>query len=283
MKWWWGTLAAVALLQPATAVELRYQFEPGEKLVYRDYVAMAFRSEGSGATDSRWQYRSNSRLEQVVKKVDDGVYTIETTTTDNESEIVSADGERNKSEHKGDPERVRMDDRGLVVERKSLGDEEEEASVGYTTKLDEFAIIQQVFDALTLPADDVDPGATWSKSIKVDLTPDDNSVRTPVEVELKSTFTRIVKVRNEECAELVTDFEVPLKTPKDKEASELRLSISGRLLGHLTTYFSLSRGRALVELATLGAVGEMSIAPPGGERARMGGIMKVNIKTVLED
>lgn len=269
------------LAAPADAVLLRYSFEEGETVRYRDRTAMAIVTDGPSGAEAKWQFRSESLLEQKVRDAN-GAFVIETETVENKSEVIDADGEKKTSEELGHPERVRLTPRGRVEKRETLG-EEDSLGIGYTTKLNEFAIIQQVFDGLIFPEEEVEPGAEWTESIPVDLTSEDKDLRTPVTVEATTTFKRLVRIRDEECAELVTDFEIPLRTPKDDEAEALNLTIDGRILGHLTTYHSLSRGRSLVELATLGAVGEMTMSPPGIKKAKVGGRMKINIKTVLED
>ncbi len=285
MNIWTGLLLLIAIwATPLRAVELRYKFKLHEKLKYRDSMALAVQNEGMGGSKSRWQYRAESRLVETVKQASDDSYTLEIETVENKSKFTGPDGNTNESEEKGKPERVNMTHRGRVTERKTLGPEDDKQSgMGYTTKLDEFAIIQQVFDGLTLPEGEVEPGATWSDKLTVDLTPDDKKVRTQVEVEAAAEFRRLVTVLGDVCAEIVTDFTVPLKTPKDKESVDLKLAIEGKIIGHMVTYFSVARGRAVVELGTIGVIGEMTMAPEGMGKTTMGGRMKFNLKTVLED
>ncbi len=277
-----ASLVVTLAAHGAGAVVLRYQYEQGDQLKYRDQMALAFMADpqGEAGDAARFQFRSNSLLQQTVKKVDGDTYTVEYETKENQSEVISGDGETEKSEHTGHPERIKLTSRGRVLERKSLGDDDNEP-MGYTTKLDEFAIIQQVFDGLTFPEGDVNPGDTWGEPLKIDLTPDDKDLRTIVEIEAKTLFKRLVKVRGELCAELVTDFTIPLKTPKDKESKELQLTIEGEVMGHLTSFFAVEQGHAIVELATLGAVGQMTLRPPGMGKQTVGGKMKIHVKTVL--
>ncbi|MCC7494015.1 MAG: hypothetical protein IT204_16780 [Fimbriimonadaceae bacterium] len=282
---WLGMLLTVALAHsPAAAVVLRYKYESGEKNRYRDQVAMAFAAETKGEDPVRWQFRSESLLEQKVEKVDGERYQIHYQTLENSSAMQPEDGKAEKSEHLGDPERIKMTSRGRVLERKTLAkDDDSEPGMGYTTKLDEFAIVQQIFDHLEFPERDVNAGDKWEEHIKVDLTPDDPKVRTFEEITAVTRLERLVTINGKVCAELVTDFEVPLRTPKDKESSELGLSLEGTILGHLTTYFDIEGGQSVVELATLGALGKMTMAPSGGQKLTVGGKLKVNIKTVLVD
>ena len=283
-RWALLVLLAGLTVTPSRAVVLRYKFKTGQKLMYRDQLALAFVSDGGPQGDkAKWQYRSDSLLRQTVKKVDSEAVTVDYETVENHTELIHGSGETNKSQNTGHPERVKMTSRGKVVERKQLDPKDKEPGIGYTTKLDEFAIVQQVFDGLLLPEEDVEPGATWTDTVSVDLTPGDKDVRTPVEVKTEATFKRVVIVRGEECAELVTDFTVPLKTPKDKEAKELNISLEGSIIGHLTSYFAIERGQSVVELATLGALGKMTLQPPGAPKVKLGGRMKINIKTVLEE
>lgn len=280
----WLICLACATPFSARAVELRYKYEAGETIVYRDWLAMAFapQAEGSDGREGRLQFRSDSLLRQQVKKADSSAYTIEIETTSNSTEVIGPDGKSEKKENLGDPERVRLTHRGKVLDRKNLGkDADEGGDTGFCTLLDEFAIVQQIFDGLLLPEGDVDPGHTWTDTIEVDLTqghPDS----TKIKVECQATFKRIVVVDGIECAELVTDFKVPLKAPKSKEAKELNLTIDGEILGHLTSYFGIELGRSVVELATIGVNGLMTMEPEGAGKTQFGGRMKVNLKTVLD-
>jgi len=266
---------------PAHAVELRYKYEAGETIVYRDWLAMAFAptsEEGTG----RLQFRSESMLRQQIKKADASSYTIEIETTKNTTEVISPEGESETKENLGDPERVRLTTRGKVLERKSLGKEEDDGGdTGFCTLLDEFSIVQQIFDGLLLPEGDVEPGHSWTDTIEVDLT-DGHPESTKVKIDCEATFQRIVVVNGVQCAEIVTDFKIPLRAPKSKEAKELNLTIDGDILGHLTSYFGIELGRSVVELATIGVDGKMIMNPAGAGKTEFGGRMKVNLKTVLE-
>lgn len=279
-------LLLLVALRPAGAVVLRFQFKPGEKLVYRDQLALAFDSQPPAGPRIQMRLRSDSRIEETVKKAEDGRFQLHIETTENKTRREGPGDATESSENKGDPERVELDERGRVLERKSLGKgDASEGGRGFTSMLDEFAIIQQVLDGLPYPEGEVEPGHRWEETVAVNLTPEDGGkLKTMVDVRIRSEFRRIVLVRGEECAELVSDFEVPLRTPSNDMARELKLSVDGKILGHLVTYFSIPRGRAVVELGTFGAAATVAMTPPGGsETARIRGRLKLNSKTVLEE
>src|SRR5690606_29150236 len=153
---------------------------------------------------TRLQFRSETTYEETVRSVQDGVYLLHIEAVENETRT-SLDGEAaEETEELGDPERVRINDRGKVIERRSLGKPQQDT--GLTSPLDEFAILQQAIDAVALPAKDVDPGHTWVERLKVDLTPRSENIRTLVDVEVRNKFERVVLLNGQECAELVTDF-----------------------------------------------------------------------------
>ena len=277
----WLLILASCAPWPARAVELKYKYEAGETIVYHDWLAMAFAPKIEGE-EGRLQFRSDSMLKQHIKKADDRAYTIEIETTKNQTEVTGPDGKTEQKENLGDPERVRLTPRGKVLERKTLGkDADEGGDTGFCTLLDEFAIVQQIFDGLLLPEGDIDPGHTWTDTIEVDLT-QGHPESTKIKVDCKAEFKRLVMVDGEQCAEIVTDFKIPLKAPKSKEAKELNLTIEGDIFGHLTSYFGVDLGRSLCELATIGVNGKMVMNPAGAGKTEFGGRMKVNLKTVLE-
>ncbi len=277
----WLLSLALAMPWSARAVELRYKYEAGETIIYRDWLAMAFAPQVEGE-EGRLQFRSESTLRQQIKKAENNAYTIEIETTANRTEVIGPDGKSEKKENLGDPERVRLTSRGKVLERKSLGKSEDEGGeTGFCTLLDEFSIVQQVFDGLLLPEGDVEPGHKWTDSIEVDLT-DGHPESTKVKIDCAATFKRLVLIDGVECAEIVTDFKIPLRAPKTKETKELNLTIEGDILGHLTSYFGIELGRSVVELATIGVNGMMEMTPEGAGKTQFGGRMKVNLKTVLD-
>ncbi|MBI2298576.1 MAG: hypothetical protein HYU66_06420 [Armatimonadetes bacterium] len=283
---WLLALALLAgALAPAGAVELRYRFKPGEKHHYRDMLALAFDSHVPGVPREQYRVRSNSVFETVVKKLDGEVATVEVATTENSTERISADGETEKTENKGHPERVRIEATGRIVERHNLGkDKDDDTGGGFTSTIDEFAVVQQVLDGLSFPAEDVEPGHEWTGKVEVNLAPESVKAKTLVTVEPQSTFKRVVIVRGEECAEIVTDFVVPLKTPKLAGGKDIRLEIEGDIHAHLVVYLGLKSGRSICEMATLGAVAKVTMTPPGGqEKMTIHGRLKVNLKTVLEE
>ncbi len=278
-------LLLIALLAPGARAELlRYRFTAGETFRYTDHFVMAFEADANVGQRRRLQLRSRSTIEEKVTRVQGDVHTIEVRMTDNQTERTDETGETTKLENLGSPERIELAARGRIVSREDIEAEEEESpGSGFVTPLDEFAIVQQIFDALELPEDDVEPGAEWSAPITVNLTPGTDD-KTEQKVDTKTTFARLVTVRGERCAELVTDFVIPLREPRNAETRELNIKIGGNIIGHLTTYFGIERGRAIVELATLGVHGSFTIAPPGaGQRLAVSGRLKCNIKTVLED
>lgn len=280
-------LAALAILltlaAPAGAVELRYKLKAGEKLVYRDQLALAFDSQAADAPKSQLQIRSNSKIEERVTKVEDGVATMDLKTTENTTTRTSPGGGTDKIENPGHPERIKLAANGKVVKRESLDKDDSGPGPGFTSMLDEFAILQQVLDNLTYPDGDVQPGATWDQTIAVDLTPESGNLHTMVNVKPTTTLKRLVVVNGETCAEIITDFEIPLEPPKNEMSKEMKLGLDGKIVAHLVTYFAVDRGRALVELSTIGAAARVSMSPPGGgERVTIRGRMKLNIKTVLE-
>ena len=276
-------LLAILTFGPAQAVKLEYKFEPGEKMVYHDRAALSFETEGGeGFARQRMQLRSDSRIQQVVKKRDGDVFTIEIETIANETTRLLPGEKPETSSNTGHPERVRLRRGGQVIERTKL-DKDADSASGLTTPLDEFAILQQALDAQTLPADEVEPGHRWTDTVQVDLTPSSDKVRTMTEVTVSSEFRRLVMVKGEECAELVAHFRVPLRAPANDESRQLKMRIEGFVAGRLTTYFSLARGRALVELGTFGAIGEVTMQPEGARRMNFKGRLMMHIKTVLED
>ncbi len=277
----------LALVAPSPAVVLRYKLAGGEKMVYRDQMAMAFSGDGPKGDHSRLQFRSDSRVQQTVRKAEESGFTLDIENLSNKTTVTHDGGKTQHDDQLNPPERVRLTSRGKVLERKTMGKKDKskdgEPSMGFCTKLDELDIVQQVFDGLMLPEGDVEPGAEWTDVIAVDLTPDDKAVRTPVEVKATAAFRRLVKVRGEECAEIETGFEVPLRTPKDSDSKQLNLKIDGTISGLIRSYFSVKRGRTIAETSTVGVVGKMTLAPDGGKSIKLGGRLKLNTKTVLED
>jgi hypothetical protein len=273
--------AALLAAAPGRAVTLRYKYKAGDKLTYRDQLALATdlsAGEGAGETE-RMQMRSDSRLRQVIKGGKDGVWTIEIETIENQTETMPQGGKTTKTSDKGDPERVRIDDRGLVAERKELG---KEADKPGPEPIDVPDVLQQVLDHLQLPAGDVNPGDSWTDACEVKLVKDLDKSPT-VNVSATSRFTRLVKVNGHECAEIKSTFEVPLKIAKPIDFQQLKFTADGKLMGDYTMYFALDLGQSLVELSTVGA--DVTFVPviPKGPKVSLERRLKFNTKTVLEE
>lgn len=275
---------ALLAAQAAPAVVLQYKYQVGETFHYQDHLTLAFEADASVGQRRRLQLRSDSRIQQTVKEAEGDTFVLDLKTVENETRRTDESGREDTAENLGSPEQIRIRANGLIAERKELKEDPQQGpSAGLVTPLDEFAIVQQVFDHLTLPAGEVEPGAEWPSAMTLNLTPDTPD-ETTVELTVTTKFARLVTVSGETCAELMTEFSIPLREPSNNETRELNVDIRGAILGHLTSYFSIERGRSLVELATLGVHGSFSIAPPGaGDKLTVRGRMKCNIKTVLED
>jgi hypothetical protein len=268
----------LAAVLPGGAVQLRYKFKAGEKLVYHDRAALAMEISGMGDKPERLQIRSDSRVRQTVKSAGGGGATLETETIENSTETIPEKGERKKSEEKGHPQRVKIDDRGLVSERKNLGKD-----VKKDNPFDEFAIIQAVFDHLRLPEGDVDEGKEWTETFEVNVTPGLDKP-TLAKASATSRFARLVKVKGVECVEIITEFSLPYKTPKAIDAEGVKLTLDGQMTGKLTQYFAPAQGQSLVEMATVGSAVTVTVQPLAGkaDKITMQQRLKVNTKTVLE-
>lgn len=265
---------------PSQAVELRYKFKAGEKLEYRDWAALAMESGPEEGDPDRLQLKIDSQIRQTIKKVDGHHATVDVETTDNQTETLPATGKSTKKEDKNDPERLRIDDRGMVLERKSLGKEAKKDP----EPVDLFAIVQQVFDHLRLPEGNVEPGDDWTESLDLNLTPNLDKAN-PIKGSYTSKFVRVVKLNGQDAVEISTEFHVPLKSAKPIETEGMKLSVDGELFGKLLMYFSVERGRSLVETGSFGAHTEMTIGIIKGkaDKIKLNRTLKVNTKTVLQD
>ena len=273
-------LAAALGAAPARAVELRYKYKSGDKLEYRDWAALAMESGPDEGDPERIQLKIDSHLRQTIKKVDGRTAVVDVETTDNSTETIPANGKPSKKEDKGQPERLRIDDRGAVLERKTLGKEHKDDN----DPVDVFDIVQQVFDHLRLPEGNVEPGADWTEALDLNLTPKLDKPN-PTKGSYTSKFVRMVVLNGAPVAEISTEFRVPLKVAKPIEQEGMRMTVDGELFGKLVMYFSVEQGRSIVETGTFGAHTEMGLSMTKGkaDKIKLVRNLKVNTKTVLED
>lgn len=284
-KAWRSTGLAMALVAMswtgAQALEFKYKFKAGDKLSYHDFACLAMESGPAEGDADRVQLRVDSRLRQTIKKVEGGSATIEVETLENQTETIPEDGKSTKKEDKNDPERIRIDERGTVLERKTLSKEAKKDP----DPVDVFAILQQMFDKIRLPQGNVEPGAEWTENVELNLTPSLDKA-TLVKGSYTSRFVRLVTLKGQEAAEIATEFKISLKAPKPIETEGLKMTLDGQLLGKLAMFFSPSLGRSLVETGTVGIHTEMAISPAikgKVEKIQLNRTIKLNTKTVLED
>ena len=266
------TLVAAALAAPAGAVTLRLKFKPGEKATYRDQMAMALERTSDTDLSMRMQMRSDSKIRQTVKHTADGLATLDIETLENTTETIPESGKAEKSDDKGDGERIKISDRGLISERTSLG-KTSHSDEG----IDTLAVLQRAIDGMTMPEEDLEAGGEWTDSYDVALT--DKGLKGPkTTVELTGTLVRMVTVKGRECAELVVDFSAPLDIDKAVDVGDAKVTCKGTVLGHLTMYLDVERGESVAEMATYG--GHVQIAMEVAKhKVKLEETLKMNTKT----
>ncbi|MBI5833412.1 MAG: hypothetical protein HZB16_14030 [Armatimonadetes bacterium] len=267
-----AVVVAVALATPGGAETLRLKFKPGEKVTFRDQMAMALERTSDTDMNMRLQMRSDSKVRQTVKHLADGLATLEIETLENSTETIPEGGKPGKSEEKGDGERIKISERGLISERVSLGkDTKSEEGI------DTLAVLQRVIDGMTMPEEDVEPGGEWSDTYEVALT--DKGLKGPkTSVDLSGKFERLVMLKGRECAELVVDFTAPLDIEKTVEIGEAKVTCKGSVMGHLTMYLDVERGESLAETATYGGHLELNMEV-AKHKVRLAETLKMNTKT----
>ena len=239
MKRWIAAAALLALPLAAGAVQLRYGFQVGQDLRYREVVS----AKGAMTLDGDMGQQSiaiearvtEDRSLKTVSQADAGSWWIESRSLSGQA-TTTVQGETMTDNVPGENLRLRMTRTGEVLEVKQLAQRQ-------TGDLSLDLHLEDVLAAIRLsafPEQDVQAGATWSREVPL-ATKDGRRLT----ARSSSTLTRFREAEGRQLAEIQTRYEVPVppSTGKLKMGEvELPIRIEGLCTGTTTAAWDIARG-----------------------------------------